>query len=57
MSLSVLYLSMSFDGYIAGPDDFLDGDDGQRPALPGRAGIARVIDTPRATHIRYRIRR
>jgi dihydrofolate reductase len=30
MSVSVLYMSMSLDGYIAGPDDFLGGDDGQR---------------------------
>ena len=30
MSASVLDMSMSLDGYIAGPDDFLGGDDGQR---------------------------
>ena len=30
MSASVLYMSMSLDGYIAGPDDFLGGDDGHR---------------------------
>ena len=30
MSLSVLDMSMSVDGYIAGPDDFLGGDDGER---------------------------
>jgi dihydrofolate reductase len=30
MSASVLYMSMSLDGYIAGPDDFLGGHDGQR---------------------------
>ena len=33
MSASVLYMSMSLDGYIAGPNDGLDnpfGDDGQR---------------------------
>ena len=30
MSASVLYMSMSADGYIAGPDDFLGGHDGQR---------------------------
>jgi hypothetical protein len=33
VSASVLYMSMSLDGYIAGPDDALDnpfGDDGQR---------------------------
>ena len=33
MSASVLYMSMSLDGYIAGPNDDLDnpfGDDGQR---------------------------
>jgi dihydrofolate reductase len=27
---SVLYMSMSLDGYIAGPDDFLGGEDGNR---------------------------
>jgi dihydrofolate reductase len=30
MSVSVLDMSMSLDGYIAGPDDFLGGDDGER---------------------------
>lgn len=30
MSVSVLYMSMSLDGYIAGPDDWLGGDDGAR---------------------------
>jgi dihydrofolate reductase len=28
--VSVLYMSMSLDGYIADPNDFLGGDDGQR---------------------------
>ena len=30
MSISILDMSMSLDGYIAGPDDFLGGDDGER---------------------------
>ena len=30
MSASVLDMSMSLDGYIADPDDFLGGDDGER---------------------------
>jgi dihydrofolate reductase len=30
VSVSVLFMSMSLDGYIAGPDDFLGGDDGHR---------------------------
>ena len=30
MPASVLSMSMSLDGYIAGPDDFLGGEDGQR---------------------------
>lgn len=30
MSVSVLYMSMSLDGYIADPDDFVGGEDGQR---------------------------
>jgi dihydrofolate reductase len=30
MSASVLYMSMSLDGYIADPDDKLGGDDGNR---------------------------
>ena len=30
MSISVLDMSVSLDGYIADPDDFLGGDDGER---------------------------
>lgn len=30
MSISVLDMSMSLDGYTADPDDFLGGDDGER---------------------------
>ena len=30
MSASVLDMSMSLDGYIADPNDFLGGDDGER---------------------------
>lgn len=30
MAVSVLYMSMSLDGYIADPDDTLGGDDGNR---------------------------
>ena len=30
MSSSVLYMSMSLDGYIADPNDFLGRDDGHR---------------------------
>ncbi len=30
MSVSVLYMSMSLDGYIADPNDQLGGDDGNR---------------------------
>jgi hypothetical protein len=30
MSASVLYMSMSLDGYIADPNDLLGGDDGHR---------------------------
>src|SRR5215216_2416684 len=30
VSASVLDMSMSLDGYIADPDDFLGGDDGER---------------------------
>lgn len=30
MSVSVLDMSMSLDGYIADPNDFLGGDDGNR---------------------------
>ena len=30
MSVSVLDMSMSLDGYIADPNDFLGGDDGER---------------------------
>jgi hypothetical protein len=99
MSVAVLDMSMSLDGNIADPHDFLGGDDGERlhdsfgaggeagrlsgPAelveqewnaagavLAGRRTaeldvlpahveleIVRVIDTPEATHIRYRVPR
>ena len=30
MAVSVLYMSMSLDGYIADPNDHLGGDDGNR---------------------------
>jgi hypothetical protein len=30
MSVSVLDMSVSVDGYVADPDDFLGGDDGHR---------------------------
>jgi dihydrofolate reductase len=30
VSISALDMSVSLDGYIAGPDDFLGGDDGER---------------------------
>ena len=103
MPASVLYMSMSLDGYIAGPNDGPGNPGGDRfmrlhewfvtpdgefyrpsgPAgqlvdelnatgavlfgggrrlfevLPSRVEleIVRVIDTPEATHIRYRVRR
>lgn len=38
MSLSVLDMSVSLDGYIADPDDFLGGEDGER--LHNWAGTA-----------------
>lgn len=100
MSRSVLYMSMSVDGFISGPNDrpgnpggdgfgrLHDWLDTEGPAtgrmmeemnatgavLAGRRTveradhidvlpscieleIVRVIDTPEATHIRYRVRR
>lgn len=30
MSTSILFMSMSLDGYISDPDDFLGGEDGMR---------------------------
>jgi dihydrofolate reductase len=43
MSVAVLYMSMSLDGYIADPDDRLGGDDGNRlhewALTPGGAGF------------------
>ena len=54
MSTSVLDMSMSLDGYIADPDDFLGGDDGERmhkwADADGESGRARQ-------YIRYRVRR
>jgi dihydrofolate reductase len=41
MATSVLYMSMSLDGYIAAPDDWLGGEDGGRLhawCTPGDAG-------------------
>jgi len=50
----VLDMSMSLDGYIADPDDFLGGDDGERlhkwADADGESGRARQ-------YIRYRVRR
>jgi dihydrofolate reductase len=90
---SVLYMSMSLDGYIAGPNDGPGHPGGDRfmrlhewfvrpdgvldevqisqipvlfgggrrlfEVLPSRVEleIVRVIDTPEATHIRYRVSR
>jgi dihydrofolate reductase len=42
VSTSVLDMSMSLDGYIADPDDFLGGDDGERLhhwAAPGGGSV------------------
>jgi len=57
-------MSMSLDGYIAGPNDKPgnpSGDNFMRlhEWLAARAEleIVRVIDTPEATHIRYRTTR
>jgi dihydrofolate reductase len=84
VSASVLYMSMSLDGYIAGPNEMMHGaytaqralEAGvldelqihQIPVLFGRGRrlfdelqsrveleVVRVIDTPEATHIRYRV--
>jgi hypothetical protein len=59
VSSSVLYMSMSLDGYIAGPDDKPGNPGGDGFMRPSRIEleIVRVIDTPQATHIRYRVRR
>ena len=42
MGTSVLYMSMSLDGYIADPDDFLGGEDGERLHRWYRPGGAEV---------------
>ena len=39
MSISVLDMSVSLDGYIADPDDFLGGDDGERLHKWADAGV------------------
>jgi hypothetical protein len=58
VSLSVLYMSTSLDGYIAGPER-RTGQPRRRRLRPAvrMLDIVRFIDTPEATHIRYRIRR
>jgi hypothetical protein len=54
---SVLDMSMSLDGYIADPDDFLGGDDGERLHDWFAPDDSRTNGTRPATHIRYRVRR
>jgi dihydrofolate reductase len=48
VSVSVLDMSMSLDGYIADPDDFLGGDDGERlhawAEADGESGPARQFE-------------
>jgi dihydrofolate reductase len=58
VSVSVLYMSMSLDGYIADPDDQLGGDDGNRlhewfapsgePGRPSGPGV-QLVDEVNAT--------
>ena len=47
MSASVLDMSMSVDGYISDPNDFLGGDDGERlhkwAEADGESGAGRAI--------------
>ena len=56
MPASVLYMPMSLDGYIPVP---FGGGRRLFEVLPSRVEleIIRVIDTPEATHIRYRVSR
>lgn len=48
MSASVLDMSMSLDGYIADPDDFLGGEDGERlhhwAGSGGESGLVREFE-------------
>ncbi|WP_324194025.1 dihydrofolate reductase family protein [Nocardia blacklockiae] len=48
MSASVLDMSMSLDGYIADPDDFLGGEDGERlhrwAGSGGESAVARAFE-------------
>jgi len=46
MSKSVLYMSMSLDGFIAGPDDG-----------PGHGLGNGGHEAPGVTHLRYRVKR
>jgi hypothetical protein len=62
VSASVLFMSMSLDGCIAGPNDESSNPGGDRfdwlhEWIVTPLEIVRVIDTPEATHIRYRVRR
>ena len=54
MPASVLYMSMSLDGYIPA---LVGGGRRLFEVLPSRVEleIIRVIDTPEAAHIRYRV--
>lgn len=65
-----LYMSMSLDGYIAGPDDRpgqelgRDGgrlfnwlDDRESDGPSGQVYLVRRLDDRDVTHLRYRVRR
>jgi hypothetical protein len=63
MSSSVLYMSMSLDGFIAGPDDDVgQGLLGEGRRLFEQLGpehveleLTRVVGAPGVTHLRYRV--
>lgn len=69
MSATVLYMSMSLDGFVAGPNESVDnglGDCGERlhewifagaPTEHVELEPVRVLEGAGVTHLRYRVRR
>jgi hypothetical protein len=64
MSATVLYMSMSLDGFVAGPNESVDNGLGEGRRLFEHLGAEqieleplRVLKGAGVTHLRYRVRR
>ena len=53
MSRSILYMSMSLDGFITGPDDDAEHGLGVGPERVDLE-LVRTLEAPGMTHLRYR---